>query len=904
MATLPPLRRSQRSAPRTPTQAQPQLSKASQAQAKAQTQTQTMRSVHGAGTLRSTANRSPDLDKSTGSDSGLAKLLDLLTNEHTADLVQRHLHGLDGVLRVRSEGFMALDLHFLPRVLHSLLLRIVPIDTQPTTADSEPDSESKRASAANAAAVSSVAEKDEAMRLQYEARVLSLLNLLCVPICSDDLSTRSILLGVQPGLTALVDVLAETVHRASPPVVQTALNAANQLVNGILLQDLTEQDKLRLDPRERAWLEVAGTTLRESKLPKAVSEPLSNPNNAQLFVAAIQLTRSMSRIDSFRSFMSILEVPVTLVASLSHPLCAQDAGACALVIEALWDFFEVDDANGAEGVDSNVVSQFEPARALAHVNSALKATFKMKHRAIRNDFVLVVALLAQQPSLKVPLVMSHVFETLLRFTTCADVQSRHPDVRGVILGNNGDDFELAKLLLSCVPNFIQVVEAEPVIAASSLVEMLFKYLHVAEDYIPPRGWSATQYGELQQFSLSLLPSVAPKVLEWLVASRNISHLIHLFNMGVARAQVLKALVRIASSSHSQAANELRTEMLDQGLIEIALDFLKTNLPDVHTEPSQLHIISLLWNLCSALCLDSLHTRELFGEKGVKTVMLYLQVDLEIFKANRGHETILLSAIDAVWNCVLNCPVTQNSFLRDGGVFALLDLLQSCPVQFRNILLGVLTDLAEDTTSVQHMLEWHARRDKSVRLSTLCINCWSKATFDTGAMSLLGSIEDGEGGSSDIKFPLRPIEMQKIPESLLSDGEHEMSPAILDVFASVRAKLFCLLTLIGFERIYDMATNTEKLDLVLIEQYLNLKVGEVWDEMAQELALEGIVPVDYDEECLSIAQLVHDKTVEIVLERQQQVLLDMEDERTFANSQKLDASAMAFAEASATLGSSA
>ena len=67
---------------------------------------------------------------------------------------------------------------------------------------------------------------------------------------------------------------------------------------------------------------------------------------------------------------------------------------------------------------------------------------------------------------------------------------------------------------------------------------------------------------------------------------------------------------------------------------------------------------------------------------------------------------------------------------------------------------------------------------------------------------------------------------------------DASPALQDAMQNVRSKVHGMCCLIGFKRCYELVDAPDRLTLAGVEEYLNLKAGEVWQEIQAELAAEG------------------------------------------------------------------
>ncbi|KAJ3108221.1 hypothetical protein HDU97_001755 [Phlyctochytrium planicorne] len=81
-------------------------------------------------------------------------------------------------------------------------------------------------------------------------------------------------------------------------------------------------------------------------------------------------------------------------------------------------------------------------------------------------------------------------------------------------------------------------------------------------------------------------------------------------------------------------------------------------------------------------------------------------------------------------------------------------------------------------------------------------------------------------------------------------------------------MFCKL---GFEQVAESLNPEESIKLQLVAKYLDFKIGEVWDEIASELYVEGIRPVTPDVECISTAKAVIIEKAQVVQTKQKDIL---------------------------------
>ncbi|EGD76033.1 hypothetical protein PTSG_00742 [Salpingoeca rosetta] len=294
--------------------------------------------------------------------------------------------------------------------------------------------------------------------------------------------------------------------------------------------------------------------------------------------------------------------------------------------------------------------------------------------------------------------------------------------------------------------------------------------------------------------------------------------------------------------------ELQQQLLDEGLLSLLLTYLSVFSPTM--DDMVLILKTHAWRLCSLLCTDRQQAQDQFHPAGgVETVLSYLKLDLASVCADEENHNLMLATLDACWSCVVPCEAARALFLKSEGVYVLLDILEGSPDSLLNIVLGILTDLAEHPHVTKHMTHWSGRQHASV--VALLVALWEKECTRLGCPTRFSAVSDTQ------PFPLQA-------------HDHPGS-AVANVYANLLGKIYSLLSFIGFDLAYDIARPAEKATLVVIEQYLNLKSGEVWHEIAEELKHEGIQPVEHDEECLRLANLSNLETIQGIAERQEEAL---------------------------------
>jgi len=220
------------------------------------------------------------------------------------------------------------------------------------------------------------------------------------------------------------------------------------------------------------------------------------------------------------------------------------------------------------------------------------------------------------------------------------------------------------------------------------------------------------------------------------------------------------------------------------------------------------------------------------------------------------EQLLLGVLDCLFNAVFGLDVAEEKFLELEGAFLLIDLLEKVPHQMHQVVLSCLVELSENPRSLQHLLTWRSSKvelgSTPITLPQVLIQLW-KAEEER-----MGCFRGPKGELAHLQYPLAG--WHQIQEMKRTG---DPSPALADLSENVRAKIYCLMTRIGFNELPGIATE-DYVTLALIEKYYDLKISEVWDEVISELAAEKVELIDADKEAaetIKQAQLERAKAIQ-------------------------------------------
>jgi hypothetical protein len=528
-------------------------------------------------------------------------------------------------------------------------------------------------------------------------------------------------------------------------------------------------------------------------------------------------------------------------------------------------------------------------------------------RQLRNDLLMVITLLVKGP-LGALLAATPFVTDLLRGLTAPELKGSHPDCKKIKLGIGNEDFEFHRIALTLVQKLAKIPECQPHIEKSKLLLLLFAYLPKAsieaaggkrQDGVVVRRWTPPQREELELLSIATLAAVIPYFPDAYKRLRGSTQLLDLFQWCTAerataptstggartfrgagnstfsagdfnletedrpnngrRAHGLlcvKTLFNLAAD-----AAEVREDLVDQGVLDQVLSFLDRGAL-TSADAFDLAVRTEGVNILTSLCEGELHVKELFGTTGVSTVLEYLSIEPKYFHQGLGHAEATVAAVALVWAAVAGCAMNESAFIEGEGIFHLLDLLDNGIEGSRNLVLGCLLDLCENERALPCVIEWRSSRDLEVTAAHLMVRIWRDEEATFGVAPAPGYIVPATDA------PL-------MPDQWVPTGEGAGGRSIDEVSATQRSKVYALLSKTGWEA-YPGLTATDRVTIESIRAYLTLKLGEVWMEIQANLATDGVVPTEADQDALDLALHANTEAVSQLRETQADILVGHED----------------------------
>ncbi|ORX87804.1 hypothetical protein BCR32DRAFT_124437 [Anaeromyces robustus] len=305
---------------------------------------------------------------------------------------------------------------------------------------------------------------------------------------------------------------------------------------------------------------------------------------------------------------------------------------------------------------------------------------------------------------------------------------------------------------------------------------------------------------------------------------------------------------------SQLGLYMKTYLGNIGLFKIILEILSNN-------SISYDIIQLGLMICSSLCHDCMQNKDIFNKDGGIKMLIDM---LKYHNPNKvNHHIVLLSTIDCIWKSICGCKKSEFKFFENEGLSLLINLIENNK-DIRNHAIGCLLDLMENINARSYVLLWRSRNNCNVGIEQLLINLWTDIENNKGVNKLDGNI------IYNTKFPLHSETYIKDTFKLKENIELNKSCVIDEMKEDLRVKIFSIFEILGFNTFDSTLTIDQKICLEYIKKYLDFKVGEIWDEIIDELEIQGVRPVTPDKDYIHAIHRSLNKKGETVQKFQQEL----------------------------------
>ncbi|EDQ88167.1 uncharacterized protein MONBRDRAFT_9503, partial [Monosiga brevicollis MX1] len=469
----------------------------------------------------------------------LDKVLQLLEDEYSRDLLERHLHALAKVAKRNARGYRASDAPALARLVACLAQRIA------NGADALLDPLIN----CIVPLQHSFVVTPEMLHVRQQVHDLQtgicelldeLGNLLSVPqprLCVSAIETmHAIVLNLDRSILEQASVLGDALHMTAS--LHASLNGS--LRKAAPVRDGPSQAKAESEPAAR----ILGMVARAILSSNFVQDAAAALTRAFALSTPAHPSHSKSDQDSTPHALNPSSAPAALSDDMQRLLLdilnhvgVTDHGVGILLQGSFLPLLsrclaqqtqEFASPEGALVLDLLLKMLAHPQRAdfleqstdelqtvaVCLYQALQRAAFEgnsQTRRAIRNDILLLVTLASDIPAARAALLEANVLELVVDLLRSADLNSaRHLDLRRLRWTTAPEDFDFAKTAFTLLAQYSQEPAACKVLEDAGLVPVLMAYLHKDGEQLA-RSWSAPQFEELQLVVLSLLAQILPRV---------------------------------------------------------------------------------------------------------------------------------------------------------------------------------------------------------------------------------------------------------------------------------------------------------------------------------------------------------------------------------------------------------
>ncbi|XP_055468749.1 cilia- and flagella-associated protein 69 [Psammomys obesus] len=522
--------------------------------------------------------------------------------------------------------------------------------------------------------------------------------------------------------------------------------------------------------------------------------------------------------------------------------------------DVLWNLLE-------KSSKEEIVPQLSNLECLLALKDVFKNLFMRGHshydRQLRNDILVLTTIIAQNPG--APMIECGFTRDLILFATFNEVKSQNPLVKSLKLSNAYEDFELKKLLFNIIVILCKDLTTVQLLIDGKVILALFSYVKKAEK-LKIVEWSAAQYEELQLHAIATLSSVAPLLIDDYMSCRGNAQVLAFLQWcdhedsffihgnsfhgtggrGNKFAQ-MRYTLRLLRAMVYLEDEMVNTDLCEQGVIHQLIGIFKNmiNRLDEKEEAIILEIQSDILLILSGLCENFIKRKEMFGAEGVDIILHVMKTDHKKLQSGLGYNVLLFSTLDCIWCCILGWYSSEDYFLEKEGIFLLLDILALDQKKFCNLILGIMVEFCDNPKTSAHINAWRGK--KGLTAASLLIKLWRKEEKE------LGVKRDKNGMIVDTKRPLFTSFQEE--QTTMPLPANCPSIAVMDVSENIRAKVYAVLGKLGFENLPGLSAE-DFVTLCIIHRYLDFKVGEIWNEIFEEIKLEKLKLVDSDEDSLN------------------------------------------------------
>ncbi|KAI9346986.1 armadillo-type protein [Obelidium mucronatum] len=666
------------------------------------------------------------------------------------------------------------------------------------------------------------------------------------------------------------------------PSTKSASNPKVVFINPMKMKQKEVKKAKDIESKAQQERETYFLQIEKSDVIETLLNTLKGNHEFRIQLAILKILRKMASSFPSAKKMNHEDALVTFLGVIYN---TQEDSVFALTTEVIWNLLSFKDKHRVAAIINGTCRAAfrQHGRSLLSetLEKVCKKTLHYGHKNLRNEYMIIVnsvvelcpetALAAHESGFIEKLghyMMSHELGGMMNIIRMSI--SKKADsviVPKFHFTNSAEDYEFKKILMQLAMQLCAEEGNLMCLLTAGLLEFLLLYLQLDCTNEGVNVWTDRQLQGLQLQVIGFLNTIIPRIPQrWAAVNGNSALLNYLSkalkgnqNEGDSVAQnittsnannggdaaglvnnpstglvggTLRLLSRISELGPSQ-----KRALGMQGAFSVLIAILtdRSQRPDIWRAA---------FLICSSLCQGCKSNKTLFGESGgVEMILPFL-----IYSSADPKETdsVILAAVECIWGSICGSGANEACFFACDGLFAMLDLLPKSSYVSQRHILGALLDLLENPKARSHILEWRSSENEQRGVVNLLIKLW---TLEEQRMG----VPTGHYGTLvDEKKPLAG-KYQKGHED--PSKKYEDGYVVEELSENLRSKIYSMFCKLGFDGFSEVITVEEQIKLALIAKYLDFKIGEVWEEISEELDNEGIRPISPDLDCINTAKQV-------------------------------------------------
>ena len=413
---------------------------------------------------------------------------------------------------------------------------------------------------------------------------------------------------------------------------------------------------------------------------------------------------------------------------------------------------------------------------------------------------------------------------------------------------------------------------------------MLDYIHPLSNNHAVIRWSAPQLREIQLHCLNILSNLIVFMKDYFYQKDGLFCLTKFLTNSNDHDKKEKCLRAFVNASVLD--EEYKLKISDVGVIDVLLDL-------IGSDSENIEIKELCYSIISNLCQGCNKNKKQFRSKGGVDLIIQSLKNPDIITSER-NAIYTLSVLDCLWNAVLGNKKSESLFLDNEGFYVLMEFIEACDEIHRKLSLTCLSQLVENPKTAPYFDDWNSIR--SMRNSSqLLVKIYEEEENKY-------KVEYKDGVLQNLERPLNPTPAQiensrKIQTTIMPEEEEEANDNMGLVLGSngqlynesavknkpeakkgfsklkealqaneadsevgaeaylirvlkqktrqfdLRGIIFAILYRTGFDR--NELTSSEKQRIEMIQVYPQMRIGEIWTDIKEELEISQTKPTSED-----------------------------------------------------------